>query len=308
MSGAIVAVAARRVVVRIALDARTRQGTTLYRACLPHIQAYRLSGDERTPQALWERRPPVAEPWPEAMAVSSVFLFVSRPPSGFPRDRESRVIPGRRSMPAGGGGLRRSDSDAAMLAYCTSETGSPEEQEGSCGIGVTAGGGPDGWTARVGRDCRRGGPPGGGADCAGCSAATLPVGPAPPRRRPQARSVSHGGIEDGVPRIASGSGYDGVARERPPGRAMQRRRGAGAGEGSLVGGSSRMAGCAARMGARTGPWPARRCGTGTPAACGWCGCRPPGGRRGLRSPGRSGPAATSRPDSSAGAGPARPGR
>ena len=53
---------------------------------LPHIQAYRLSGDEQTPQALWKRRPPVAEPWPEAMAVSSVFLFVSRPPSGFPRD------------------------------------------------------------------------------------------------------------------------------------------------------------------------------------------------------------------------------
>ena len=62
---------------------------------LPHIQAYRLSSDE-------------------AMAVSSVFLFVSRPPSGFPRDHESRVMPSRRSMPAGGGGLRRSDSDVAM--------------------------------------------------------------------------------------------------------------------------------------------------------------------------------------------------
>ena len=84
---------------------------------LPHIQAYRLSGDERTPQALWKRRPPVAEPGPEAMAVSSVFLFVSRPPSGFPRDHESRVMPGRRSMPAGGAGLWPRDSDVAMVAY-----------------------------------------------------------------------------------------------------------------------------------------------------------------------------------------------
>ena len=84
---------------------------------LPHIQAYRLSGDEQTPQALWKRRPPVAEPWPEAMAMSSVFLFVSRPPSDFPCDHESRVMPSWRSMPTGGGGLRRSDNDVAMVAY-----------------------------------------------------------------------------------------------------------------------------------------------------------------------------------------------
>jgi len=84
---------------------------------LPHIQAYRLSGDEQTPQALWKRRPPVAEPWPEAMAVSSVFLFVSGPPSGFPRDHESRVMPSRRSMSAGGGGLRRSDSDVSRWSH-----------------------------------------------------------------------------------------------------------------------------------------------------------------------------------------------
>ena len=106
-----------------AIASRTVCGSP--RTVHPHPQAahqgvprrYRLSGDERTPQALWKRRPPVAEPWPEAMAVSSVFLFVSRPPSGFPRDHESRVMPSRRSMPAGGGGLRRSDSNVAMVAY-----------------------------------------------------------------------------------------------------------------------------------------------------------------------------------------------
>ena len=45
------------------------------------------------------------------------------------------------------------------------------------------------------------------------------------------------------------------------------------------------------MGARTGRWPARRRGTGTPAPCSWCGCnwRPPGGRRSLADPGQGRP-------------------
>ena len=51
---------------------------------LPHIQAYRLSGDERRPQALWQRRPPVAEPRPEAMAVSSGLPARLPPAIGLP--------------------------------------------------------------------------------------------------------------------------------------------------------------------------------------------------------------------------------
>ena len=143
---------------------------------------------------------------------------------------------------------------------------------------------------------------------------TPPVGPTAPGASPVTRDAfSHGWVEDAVPRIASGSGYDGVERGWPPGRVTQRRRGAGAGEGSPV---SAVVGGPARWPVALQAW-AREPGGGQRgggelghhAACWWCGCgwRPPDRQRSLPTPGRAGPVRASRPDSSAGAGPARPG-
>ena len=90
--------------------------------------------------------------------------------------------------------------------------------------------GQPGWVdgARRARCRRRGGPPCGGADHAGSSAAN------PARRADGAGGVAgharHILARLGLgrcPRIASGSGYDGVERGRPPGRVTQRRRAAG---------------------------------------------------------------------------------
>ena len=72
----------------------------------------------------------------------------------------------------------------------------------------TAGGSPDEWTARVGRDCRRrGGPLCGSADRAGCSAAN-PARRAGsgPRRRPRGRRILARLDRGRCPGIASGSG------------------------------------------------------------------------------------------------------
>ena len=55
--------------------ARSRQGTTLYRACL----TYRRVPAVRRRQAFRKRRTTVAWPWSDATVVSSVFLFVARP-------------------------------------------------------------------------------------------------------------------------------------------------------------------------------------------------------------------------------------
>ncbi len=186
-----------------------------------------------------------------------------------------------------------------------------KNRQEAAGAEWTAGSSPGGWTARVERDCRRrGGPPCGGAARAGCSAAHFARRTDGAGTSPRTRDAfSRGWIEDAVP--GSPPGPVAMVWREDDRRDAQRSGGAAPGwRGVGCRRSGRMAGYTTGMGARTGRWPARRRATGPPAAC-WrhdCGWRLPGRQRSLPTPGRAGPARASRPDASAGPGPARPGR
>ena len=143
------------------------------------------------------------------------------------------------------------------------------DAQGSCGTRVDCGGSPDGWTAPRARCRRRAGPPCGGADRAGCSAAY-----------PARRADSAGGVAGHARRVLARLGRGRCPKDRLRVRLRWCRERMAAGTRNAaaarcrgwrrvacVGGSrrsSQMAGCTTGMGARTGRWPARRRGTGPP--------------------------------------------
>ena len=136
------------------------------------------------------------------------------------------------------------------------------------------------------------------------------VGPTVPGRC-RSRATRFARLDRGrLPRIASGSGYHRVETGRPPGRLTQRRHDAGAGEGWPVGGPARWPDALYAWAREPGGGRRGGAGLGRPPLAGGAaatGGRPAGGAAWRTRAGQA-RARGSRPDSSAGAGPARPGR